>query len=61
VLPAYVVYVYFDRLELDSDVHALVIVRVVSVTPISLDLTSRVLLSELQALLGPLEEGQYGR
>ncbi len=60
-LPAYGVDVDFDRLEPDSDVHALVIDRVVSVTPISLDLTSRVLLSELQALLGPLEEGQYGR
>lgn len=49
-----------DRLEGDSDVHALMIDRVVSVTPISLDLTSRVLLSELQALLQPFEEKDHG-
>jgi 5'-nucleotidase len=57
----YDIAVDLDRLEADSDVHALMIDRVVAVTPISLDLTSRVLLSELQALLKPLEEEEYGR
>jgi len=59
-LPGYGVAVDLDRLEADSDVHALMIDRVVSVTPISLDLTSRVLLRDLQALLEPLAEGVYG-
>jgi len=54
----YGIAVDFDRLEADSDVHALMVDRVVTVTPISLDLTSRVLLSELQALLEPLKEGE---
>jgi 5'-nucleotidase len=36
-----------ERLEPDSDVHALVVDEVVSVTPLSLDLTSRVSLEEL--------------
>lgn len=56
----YGISVDFDRLEADSDVHALMVDRVVAVTPISLDLTSRVLLSELQALLEPLEEEEHG-
>jgi 5'-nucleotidase len=38
-------------LEPDSDVHALRVDRVVSVTPLSLDLTSRVAFEELDALL----------
>lgn len=38
-------------LEPDSDVHALLVDRVVSVTPLSLDLTSRVALGDLDALL----------
>ena len=37
-----------DKIELDSDVYALRIDRIVSVTPISLDTTSRVDLSELE-------------
>lgn len=40
-----------DTLEPDSDVHALRIDRAVSVTPLSLDLTSRVSLADLEALL----------
>jgi len=56
----YGISVDLDRLEADSDVHALMVDRVVAVTPISLDLTSRVLLSELQALLEPLEEEEHG-
>ncbi len=40
-----------DTLEPDSDVHALRIDRVVSVTPLSLDLTSRVSPDDLEALL----------
>jgi len=40
-----------DTLEPDSDVWAIAIDRVVSVTPLSLDLTSRVLLSELDTLI----------
>lgn len=40
-----------DALEPDSDVRALHVDRVVSVTPLSLDLTSRVSLAELEALL----------
>jgi 5'-nucleotidase len=45
--------VAIDRatLEPDSDIHALLVDRVVSVTPLSLDLTSRVALGELDALL----------
>jgi 5'-nucleotidase len=39
------------RLEADSDVHALAVDRVVSVTPLSLDLTSRVGLTSLAAHL----------
>jgi 5'-nucleotidase len=38
-------------LEVDSDVHAIRVDRVVSVTPLSLDLTSRVALRELETLL----------
>jgi 5'-nucleotidase len=38
-------------LEPDSDIHAVLIDRIVSVTPLSLDLTSRVALTELETLL----------
>ena len=38
-------------LEPDSDVHAIAVDRVVAVTPLTLDLTSRVELAALQALL----------
>jgi 5'-nucleotidase len=41
-----------EVLEPDSDVHALVVDRCVSVTPLSLDLTSRVSLKELAEKLG---------
>jgi 5'-nucleotidase len=45
--------VVVDRatLEPDSDIHAVVVSRVVSVTPLSLDLTSRVSFAELEQLL----------
>jgi 5'-nucleotidase len=45
--------VMVDRttLEPDSDVHALSVDRLVSVTPLSLDLTSRVAFDELDVLL----------
>ncbi|MBN1556653.1 MAG: 5'/3'-nucleotidase SurE [Lentisphaerae bacterium] len=41
-----------DRLEADSDIHAVVNDRVVSVTPLSLDLTSRVGLDAVRDVLG---------
>lgn len=44
-----------DRLEPDSDVYALVVDRCVAVTPLSLDLTSRVSLNELAESLGKIE------
>lgn len=47
----YEIAVDLDRLEADSDVHAMLVDRVISVTPLSLDLTSRVPLVELDALL----------
>jgi 5'-nucleotidase len=40
-----------DTLEPDSDIQAVLVDRVVAVTPLSLDLTSRVAFSELDALL----------
>lgn len=40
-----------ENLDPDSDIHALAIDRVVSVTPLSLDLTSRVPLAEVQRSL----------
>jgi len=47
----YEVAVDWAALEPDSDVHALRVERVVSVTPLSLDLTSRVALQEMDGLL----------
>jgi len=41
----------WDKTTQDSDVHALYIKKIVSVTPLSLDLTSRLPLDELDALL----------
>jgi len=41
-----------DAFEPGSDIHALAVERVVSVTPISIDLTSRVDFTELNTLLG---------
>lgn len=40
-----------DNLEVGSDIHALAVERVVSVTPLSIDLTSRVKFSDLQSIL----------
>lgn len=45
------VHVDHSRLERDSDVHALAVERVVAVTPLSLDLSSRVDLQQLQPFL----------
>lgn len=45
----------FESLELDSDISALVMGRVVSVTPISLDLTSRVGLESYERQLRDLQ------
>lgn len=47
----YTIEVDREALEPDSDVHALCVDRVVAVTPVSLDLTSRVSLEELDGLL----------
>lgn len=47
-------------LEPDSDIHALAVDRIVSVTPLSLDLTSRVGLKEIEVLLNGQEEGSRG-
>lgn len=41
-----------ETLEPDSDIHALAVERIVSVTPLSLDLTSRVRLQTLESALG---------
>ena len=40
-----------DKLEEGSDIHAMAVERVVSVTPLSIDLTSRVDFSDLQSIL----------
>ena len=57
--------VYFDRcgLEGGSDIHAILQERVVSVTPLSLDLTSRVSLEDLRTLLaaGDATDNTEGR
>ncbi len=45
-----------DLADPRSDVHVLISERVVSVTPLSLDLTSRVDLEELQRSFGPLDK-----
>ncbi|MBN1659307.1 MAG: 5'/3'-nucleotidase SurE [Anaerolineae bacterium] len=47
----YKMLVEHDTLEPDSDTWAIVVDRVVSVTPLSLDLTSRVILAELETLI----------
>jgi 5'-nucleotidase len=41
-----------DSLEPDSDIHALAVDRVVSITPLTLDLTAKVSLSRLEQTLG---------
>jgi 5'-nucleotidase len=45
-----------DPTDSDSDVHALKVDRVVSITPLSLDMTSRVDLKKLQESLGGLKD-----
>jgi 5'-nucleotidase len=47
----YRVLVDLDRLEPDSDIHAVLVERLVSVTPLSLNLTSRIAGETLEALL----------
>ena len=55
-LRGYVREVDLDTLELDSDVYAIAVDKVVAVCPLTLDLTARVSLSELQnTLSAPLE------
>lgn len=46
--------IFYSSLEPDSDIYAVVVDKVVSVTPLSLDLTSRISLSELQQALEQL-------
>jgi hypothetical protein len=41
----------FDALEADSDVYALAVDRVVSVSPLTIDLTAKVNLAGLQGML----------
>jgi 5'-nucleotidase len=41
----------YATLEADSDIRAVLVDRIVSVTPLSLDLTSRVAFDELDRLL----------
>jgi len=44
----------YDTLEPDSDIHAVCVDRAVSITPLSLDMTSRVTLDRVGSLLrGP--------
>lgn len=49
--PGFDIHVDFDTLESESDIHAVVVDRVVSVSPISLDMTSRVSLRDMSTLL----------
>ena len=50
-LSRYAVYIDFDSLEPDSDVHALAVDRVISVTPMTTDLTAKVNLRHLHDTL----------
>ncbi len=50
--PGYDTRVEFDTLEAESDIYALIVDNVVSVAPVSLDMTSRVTLQDLQSHLG---------
>ncbi len=45
-----------ETLEPDSDIYAVAIDKVISVTPLSLDLTSRISLEELQAIISRIQE-----
>lgn len=50
-LSRYIREIDFDRLEPDSDVQALAVDRVISVTPLTIDLTAKVNLQQLQSTL----------
>ena len=54
----YDVLIHWDSLEKDSDIYAFAHDRVVSVTPLSLDLTSRTNLSQLDRVLRSVAEGK---
>ncbi len=47
----YEVHIDYDRLETESDIYAFVVDRVISVTPLSTDLTSRVSLTDFEQSL----------
>ena len=47
----YEVYIDYDHLEVDSDIYAFAVDRVISVTPLSTDLTSRVSLNGFEEIL----------
>jgi 5'-nucleotidase len=47
----YEVYIDYDHLETDSDIYAFAVDRVISVTPLSTDLTARVSLTEFERSL----------
>jgi 5'-nucleotidase len=47
----YEVYIDYDRLEADSDIYAFAVDRVISVTPLSTDLTSRISLTGFEKTL----------
>jgi len=47
----YEVYIDYDHLEADSDIYAFAVDRVISVTPLSTDLTARVSLAEFEKSL----------
>lgn len=49
--PGYETRVEFDTLEPESDIYALIVDNIVSVAPVSLDMTSRVTLQDLQSQL----------
>lgn len=49
--PGYDTRVEYDTLETESDIYALIVDNIVSVAPVSLDMTSRVQLQDLQAQL----------
>jgi 5'-nucleotidase len=53
----YDIVVDHDALEPDSDIRAVLVDRVVSVTPLSLDMTSRVTLDRMESILRRSEEG----
>ncbi len=54
-LDGYQVDIDYDHLETDSDIYALAVERVISVTPLTVDLTAKVDLGALRALLASHE------